>query len=106
MAGTRHLRIDFTAEIEYDDRGDYWAARMASPFGFTVYGDTFEDAEERLQEAARLYITSYLTYPDGVAKIRAYFDSHGVLNTFVSDEIPRIRLSETKKMMVKTIAMA
>ena len=48
------------------------------PFGVTVYGDTEEEARDRLVEAVDFFQSVCQDSDDPLARMASYFDSHAV----------------------------
>ncbi len=79
MSERRTVTINFQVAVSLVKRDDCWAAYMEPP-GMTVYGDTREDAENRVQQAIDFFIKHFGDGDDGIKKLRNYLDSHGVPN--------------------------
>ena len=78
--------LSFTANVSIEDRGDYWAAYI-EPLGMTVYGDTESAAMGRVVQAMDFFKNEFATGNDGVQKLRAYLDAHGVPSCVTNDAI-------------------
>ncbi len=88
MLGSRTVRISFTANVSIEDRADHWAAYI-EPLGMTVYGDTEDDALDRVQQALKFFIDNFGNGNDGVQKVRRYLDFHGVASHVTEDDTVR-----------------
>ena len=78
MASGKTVTISFNATVFLEKREDRWAAYV-EPFAMTVYGNTREEAENRLKESVEFAVQHS---PD----LRGYLDSHGVPNCVTEDE--------------------
>ena len=87
MQNARSARIAFTANVSLEDRGDYWAAYI-EPSGMTVYGDTKAAAIDRVDQALDFFMKNYAKGDDGLQKIRAYLDWHGVPSRVIYSDMP------------------
>lgn len=78
MVAGKKATIIFNATVSLEKREDRWAAYV-EPFAITVYGNTREEAENRLRESIDIVVRNS---PD----LRGYLDSHGVPNYVTEDE--------------------
>ena len=86
MLGSKTVRISFTVNVQLEDRDDHWAAYI-EPLGMTVYGDTENDAINRVQQAMSFFMDNFGSGSDGVQKVRRYLDSHGVASQVTEDDM-------------------
>ena len=87
MQNARSARIAFTVNVSLEDRGDYWAAYI-EPSGMTVYGDTKAAAIDRVDQALDFFMKNYAKGDDGLQKLRAYLDWHGVPSRVIYSDMP------------------
>lgn len=104
MVKGRSITINVSAWLRKLD--DCWEAYF-EPLGMTVYGDTREDAENRVQQAISFFIKHYGAGDEGVQKIRNYLDSHGVLYSITEyDEATPIHRTYPVSVAVEAGAVA
>lgn len=87
MQNAKAAKIAFTADVSVEDRGDYWAAYI-EPTGMTVYGDTKAAAIDRVEQAMDFFTKHYAVGDDGLQKLRAYLDWHGVPSLVTYSDAP------------------
>jgi hypothetical protein len=68
----KSLKLNIRTSSEF--RGDYWATK-SDPFAITVYGATQEEAEKRLMDAVKWF----LTVLSEKGKLEEYLTSHKIL---------------------------
>ena len=84
MPESRTVKINFRVAVSLEKRDDCWAAYM-EPLGMTVYGDTREDAENRVQQALDFFIKHFGAGDEGIQRVQSYLDSHSVPNFITED---------------------
>ena len=79
--------ITVDVDVQVEDRGTHWAASIPA-FGMTVYGDTEELAQVRLEKSLKFYMDNFLqNSPHGISKLRAYLDAHDVSHKLDISEV-------------------
>lgn len=82
------VTLEFTARGEEEELEDRWAI-WSEQFGFTVYGQTLEEAEEAFSQALEALLNSF---ESDLPALRDYLDRKGVQHRLVRDSSsPRVR---------------
>ena len=109
MVAKRGFTVSFDVHVRMQRRDDHWAAYM-EPLGATVYGDTEQDAEARVNQAVNAFLNALSDQhsDDPAGAIRQYLDSHGVKHTieYANTEPPQARHSYSRTVPMKTTVYA
>jgi predicted RNase H-like HicB family nuclease len=80
--------ITINVSVWLKKREDCWEAYF-EPLGMTVYGDTREDVNNRVQQAIEFFVKHTSADDDGIQRVRDYLDSHGILYSITDDDSAR-----------------
>ena len=79
MATATKYRIGFQLPFKIIQKTDKWVAKCP-PFGISVYGNSRDDANAKLQEAITLLLETFIPKHDliNTLRLKSYLRGHGV----------------------------
>ena len=90
-----NVTITFNANVEIYEREAHWAAHMTEPLGITVYGDTEQDVQDRIEEAFKFFFEN--ATGGEISLLRDYLDSHNVKHSLSRGPVDSGELRQYKK---------